>query len=168
MKVPVGNTFGFDIPSDSPVFLTVLGFHVLAALVGVVTGIVAMMSQKRFGRHPKFGIIFYWCLGAVFLTATALAAMRWSEDCYLFFLGATSFGAATVGRAARRGRWHQWAPIHICAMGLSYTVMLIAFYMDNGKNLPVWRDLPSATYWLVPSAIGVPLILRAVIRYRAP
>jgi len=76
MKVPAGNIFGFNIPSDSPVFLTVLGFHVLAALVGVVTGIVAMMSQKRFGRHPKFGIIFYWCLGAVFLTATALAAMR--------------------------------------------------------------------------------------------
>jgi hypothetical protein len=51
-------------------------------------------------------------------------------------------------------------------MGLSYTLMLIAFYMDNGKQLPLWRQLPSVTYWLLPSAVGVPLIVRALLRYR--
>jgi hypothetical protein len=166
MTVSTRNIFGLEIPSDSPVFLTVLGFHVLAALVGVVTGLIAMLSQKRPGRHPRFGTRYYWCLGVVFLSATVLAAMRWSQDAYLFFLGATSFVAATVARAARRGRWLRWVPIHISGMGLSYTVMLIAFYMDNGKNLPLWKELPSTTYWLVPSAVGVPLIVRALVRYR--
>lgn len=57
-------------------------------------------------------------------------------------------------------------PIHITGMGLSFILMLIAFYLDNGKNLPVWKDLPSVTYWLVPGAVGVPLIVRALLRYR--
>jgi hypothetical protein len=157
---------GIEVPSKSPLFLTVLAFHVLAALVGVVTGIVAMLSTKTSGRHPRFGTNYYWCLGVVFLTATILAAMRWSEDAYLFFLGAGSFSGATLGRAARRRRWRRWVPVHISGMGLSYTLMLIAFYMDNGKQLPVWKDLPSVTYWLVPSAVGVGLIVSALLRFR--
>lgn len=51
-------------------------------------------------------------------------------------------------------------------MRLSYILMLIAFYMDNGEELSVWKALPSVTYWLVPSAAGVPLIVRALLRYR--
>ncbi len=33
--------------------------------------------------------------------------------------------------------------------------MLTAFYVDNGKSLPLWQDLPATlTYWLLPSAVG--------------
>jgi hypothetical protein len=42
-------------------------------------------------------------------------------------------------------------------------LLLIAFYVDNGKSLPLWRDLPALAYWLVPAAIGVPLIVRALL-----
>jgi hypothetical protein len=48
-------------------------------------------------------------------------------------------------------------------MGLSYVLMLIALYVDNGKQLPIWQDLPHVTYWLVPLAVGVPLIVRALL-----
>lgn len=160
------NILGIEIPSNSPVFLTVLFVHVLAAFGAAMFGIVAMLSEKRPGRHPRFGTFYYFCLIVVFLTATILAAMRWSEDGYLFFLGAISFAAASVGRAARRRRWPQWAPIHITGMGSSYIVMLIAFYLDNGKNLPVWKSLPNFAYWLAPIAVGVPLIARALVHYR--
>ena len=50
-------------------------------------------------------------------------------------------------------------------MGLSYVLLLIAFYVDNGKNLPLWKDLPSVVYWLLPSAIGIPLIIWALLRH---
>jgi hypothetical protein len=123
-------------------------------------------ERKTPWSSPRFGTFYYWCLSFVFLTATILAATRWHEDAYLFFLGAGSFSAATLGRTARRRRWHRWVPIHISGMGLSYILMLIAFYMDNGKELPVWKDLPSVTYWLVPGGVGVPLIVRALLRYR--
>lgn len=125
-----------------------------------------MVSPKRPGRHPRFGASYYWCLSVVFLTAIVLASMRWSEDAYLVFLGAGSFSAATLGRAARRRRWRRWVRMHISGMGLSYTLMLIAFYMDNGKQLPVWKDLPSVTYWLLPSAVGAALIMTTLLRYR--
>lgn len=51
-------------------------------------------------------------------------------------------------------------------MGTSYVLLLTAFYVDNGKNLPLWRDLPQIAFWLIPAAIGVPLILRALWRHR--
>ena len=71
---------GIVIPSDSPFFLAVVGLHILVALVCVITGVVAMLSNKRPGQHPTFGTIYYWCLSAVFVSATVLSAIRWTED----------------------------------------------------------------------------------------
>jgi hypothetical protein len=43
---------GIDIPSTNPVFLAVVGIHVLLGLACVIAGAIAMLSQKRAGRHP--------------------------------------------------------------------------------------------------------------------
>ncbi len=93
---------GIEIPSVSPVFLTLVGIHVLLGIACVITGLMAMLSEKRRGRHPQFGTIYYWCLAAVFATATFLSVMRWAEDYHLFILGALSFTAVFLGRTARR------------------------------------------------------------------
>lgn len=53
----------------------------------------------------------------------------------------------------------------LVGMGISYVVLLTAFYVDNGKNLPLWRDLPSIVFWLLPAAIGVPFVVRALWRH---
>ncbi len=50
---------GIAIPSTSPVFLAAVGVHVLAGLVCVVSGAVAMLSRKRPGRHPTFGTVYF-------------------------------------------------------------------------------------------------------------
>ena len=152
-----------EIPSTDPMFLTVVGVHVLLGLVCVGTGAVAMLSEKRGGRHPSFGTIYFWCLVGVFLTATGLAAVRWAEDYHLFILGALSFAAACLGRQARRDRWRYWARLHISGMGSSYVLLLIAFYVDNGKSLHLWKELPSMAYWILP---GVPSsVVRCVSSY---
>ncbi len=153
------------IPSDSPFFLTIVGLHVLIALACVVTGVVAMLSEKRRGRHSRFGTIYYWCLSGVFASATVLSAMRWDEDYHLFVLGALAFAAASGGRTALRRRWRNWVRLHIAGMGTSYVLLLVAFYVDNGKNLPLWRELPPITYWLLPAALGAPIIIRALLRH---
>lgn len=153
---------GIEVPSVSPIFLTVVGFHVIAGIACVIVGMIAMLSQKRRGRHPTFGTIYYWCLLAVFASATALAAVRWAEDYHLFILGALSFGAASLGRTARRQRWRSWVKFHITGMGLSYIFLLTAFYVDNGHSLPLWKELPAIVYWLLPSVFGIPLIMRAL------
>src|SRR6202047_3571199 len=98
------NVAGIEIPSTDPIFLTVVGFHILLGLACVVTGAIAMLSQKRAGRHPRNGTIYFWCLAGVFLTMAGLAAVRWAEDYHLFILGALAFAAAFFGRRARRER----------------------------------------------------------------
>lgn len=156
---------GIPIPSTSPTFLTVVALHVVVGLVCVVTGAIAMLSPKRSGRHPTFGTIYYWGLVIVFVSATGLSVVRWAEDYHLFILGLLAFIAASLGRAARRRRWLGWVRLHITGMGLSYILLLTAFYVDNGKSLPLWKELPPIAYWLLPAVIGLPLILRALLRH---
>jgi uncharacterized membrane protein len=156
---------GIEIPSTSPIFLTIVGLHVLVALAAVVSGVVAMPSPKRAGRHPTCGRIYFWSLSLVFLSATALSAMRRKEDYHLFILGTLTLAAAIFARQAVRGRGQYWAKVHITGMGTSYVLLLTAFYVDNGKNLPLWKALPSLAYWILPAAVGIPLIVRALLRH---
>jgi hypothetical protein len=162
MTGEITNIAGIEIPSTDPIFLTVVSVHVLLGLACTGTGAIAMLSQKGPGRHPRHGTIYFWCLAGVFLTSTSLAAVRWAEDYVLFILGALSFGAAYLGRQARRQRWRCWVRLHIIGMGASYVLLVIAFYVDNGKQLPIWKELPHFTYWLLPLAVGTLLIVRAL------
>jgi len=94
---------GIPIPSTSPIFLTVVGLHVLVGLVCVVAGAIAMLSPKRSGHHPTFGTIYYWGLVAVFVSATGLSVVRWAEDYHLFILGLLALIAASLGRTRGGG-----------------------------------------------------------------
>lgn len=155
---------GIEIPSTDPVFLAVIfGAHIPLGLACVVVGAIAVLSEKGRGRHSKFGTIYFWCLLALFASASFLSLMRWAQNQHLFILGATSFACAWIGRTSLRRRWSYWTRVHIAGMGLSYVLMLIAFYVDNGKQLPLWKDLPHFTYWLIPLAVGVPLIVRSLL-----
>lgn len=154
---------GLIIHSDDPLFLSVIAVHVASGLVAVIAGLVAMFSPKRRGRHSRWGNIYFWGIGAVFASATLLASLRGPEDFHLFLLGALAFAAAWVGRSARRGLWRNSLRVHLAGMGASYIVMLTAFYVETGDQLPVWKELPPILYWILPAAIGVPLIAHALI-----
>lgn len=156
---------GIPIPSTSPVFLTVVFIHVVAGLGCVASGAIAMLSEKRFGRHPSAGTIYYWCLASVFASMAVLSVMRWPEDTRLLILGVLSFAAAMIGRAARRGVWRRWVEWHAIGMGLSYILLLTAFYVDNGPHLPLWRHLPTFAYWFGPSFVGLPILLYVLARH---
>lgn len=55
--------------------------------------------------------------------------------------------------------------VHLTGMGISYILMLTAFYVDNGKNLPLWRELPQWAFWVLPAAVGVPIIVYVMLRH---
>jgi uncharacterized membrane protein len=155
---------GIEIPSTDLVFVgTVVGIHIPLGLACVVAGAVGMLSTKGRGRHSIAGTVYYWCLLSLFASATFLSIMRWGENYHLFILGALSFASAWLGRKALRVRRRHWARLHITGMGLSYVLMLVAFYVDNGKQLPLWKDLPHFTYWCLPLAVGIPLIVAALL-----
>lgn len=147
-------------------FHVFLAVHVLSGLTCVVTGALAALSKKRQGRHTRVGGIYYWAFAVVFVSATGLSVLRWSTDAYLFFIGVVAFGLATLGYAAQKVRWKGWLSAHLTGMGLSYIALLTAFYVDNGPHLPVLQRLPPVAFWVLPSLIGVPLVLRALVRQR--
>jgi lysylphosphatidylglycerol synthetase-like protein (DUF2156 family) len=168
-----GNGFDRAIAGTGPVFLGFLVLHIPAGLTAVIAGPLAATAPKRHGRHTCSGTVYYWAIAVVFATATAMAAIR-PADWYLALLGALTFALAAAGRDYRRrpGRrpWRRWPghTPHILAMGSSYVVLLTAFYVDNGKKIPLLDQLPTAAYWVLPALIATPLITRSSIRHRNP
>ena len=156
---------GIPVPSTDPIFLAIVGVHVVLGLSAVIAGAVAMFSTKGRGRHSRAGKSYFWLLLGVFLTMSTLSAMRWSPNRHLFILGTLSFLAACSGRIAAGRYESRWLRLHVVSMGASYVLMLTAFYVDNGRNLPLWRDLPTWALWVLPAAVGFPLILRALLRH---
>jgi hypothetical protein len=156
------DVLGLHVPSSAPVFLAFLAVHVTAALTAVVSGAWAALARRKGrGRHTRLGDFYFGAICVVFVTATAMAVMRWRQDYHLFLIGTVAFGAALTGLIARRRHWPGDAA-HITGMAGSYIALLTAFYVDNGKQLPLWDRLPTAAYWLLPALIGTPLIHRAL------
>ena len=164
--VTAARILGDQVGSTAPVFLAFLAVHVLAGLTAVVTGAVAALVRKGSPRHIRAGRWYYLAITVVFVTATVLAALRWRQDYYLFIIGAVAFTAATIGYQHRR-RHRPGDTGHIAGMSIAYVAMLTAFYVDNGPQLPLWDRLPAFMFWLLPSAIGAPIIARAIIHARA-
>jgi hypothetical protein len=135
--------------------------HVAAGLVSVIAGAAAMLSRKGIGRHTKAGIMYYRSLLVAVITMSLLAVMRWPQDTHLLVLGLLSLTGAVYARQLIRARSAWRIRGHILGMGSSYVLLLVAFYVDNGMQLPVWRHLPHATYWLIPSLVGVPFMARS-------
>jgi hypothetical protein len=150
---------GIEIPSDAPLFLTLIAIHVFAGLTCVISGVFAMLSKKQRGVHTKAGKIYFGFLWVVFVTATIVAMVRWEHDYHLFLLGVGSFAAAFIGRKAAIKKWRKWSIIHVVGMASSYILLIIAFYVDNGRFLPLWKDIHPAFYWILPVVIGIPLTL---------
>ena len=113
----------------------------------------------------KCGKIYYSSLWIVFLTAIIVSTIRFKEDFHLLILGSVSFLFAFVGRMALKKKWAKWSIIHITGMGLSYIFLLTAVYVDNGKFLPIWKNFSSLVYWLLPSVVGVPIIIRTLLQH---
>lgn len=164
-RVTASRLLGDQVGSTAPMFLAFLAVHVFAGLTAVATGAVAVLARKGSQRHVRAGRWFYRAITVVFATATALAAMRWRQDYYLLIIGAVAFTAATIGYQQRR-RHRPGDTGHVAGMGIGYVAMLTAFFVDNGPHLPLWDRLPPLSFWVLPSAIGAPIIIRAIVRAR--
>jgi hypothetical protein len=72
---------GIEIPSTDPIFIAVIvGIHVPLGLACVVAGAVAMLSEKRRGRHSTVGKVYYWCLFVLFRWLLPLVVSRRNPD----------------------------------------------------------------------------------------
>ena len=154
----------FAVPADRVVFTGALACHITSGLTCVVTGVLATTAAKRSGRHTSAGTIYVWSLAVVFASATIMASLRFAQDWHLLLIAVVAFTAGTLGYLARRRRWRGWLRIHLLGMSGSYISLLTGFYVDNGPRLPLWNRLPDIAFWLLPSVVGIPLVVRAMAR----
>ena len=155
-------------------FFLPLVVHALAGLTTAVAGVLAFRAPKRRGRHHRWGTRYLWAYTVVFLTATILSVQRWEADAYLFVLATLGYGLALCAYAARRFRQkpqvrhlvgRQWVVVHIIGMIGSYTVLWTAFYVDNAHLIPGLKELPTLTFWVLPTAIALPFLLVSLCRF---
>jgi len=155
-------------------FFLPLVVHALAALTAGVTGVITFSRPKRRGRHPKWGVRYLWAYTVVFLTAIILSVQHWPTDAYLVVLATLGYGFALGGYVARRFRrepWllrvlgKQWISAHIVGMIGSYTVLWTAFYVDNAHLIPGLKQLPTLTFWVLPSLIALPFLVVSLSRF---
>ena len=164
MNSPI-NIDGIIIPDNSPLFLTLIGIHVLVALICIVAALFAIFTTKTNKQHRKFGTIYFWNLLIVFITSIAVSIIRWPADNHLVLLGTLSFGFAFAGRMAQRNNWKYRMRVHLISMTMSFIILLTAFYVDNGKNLPLWKLLPEIYYWIIPGIIGIPIMIYVLLHH---
>jgi len=155
-------------------FFLPLVVHALAALTTGVTGVITFSRPKRRGRHPKWGGRYLWAYTVVFLTAITLSVQHWPADVYLVLLATLGYGFALGGYAARRFRQKlmvrrvvgkQWVVAHIVGMIGSYVVLWTAFYVDNAHLIPSLKQLPTLTFWVLPTVIALPFLMVSLSRF---
>src|SRR5262245_62105263 len=153
---------GIPIPSTNPIFLAIIGVHVLFGLAAVITGGAAMLSKKGRGRHSNFGTIYFWCLFVVFVYERSVRHALGRELSLVrsratFVRGCAFWAhccAATLPPMAQApSHWH------------GRVVYFYAYCVLRGQRqepATLWRELPQIAFWFLPSAIGLPLILYAL------
>ena len=153
---------GIQVPDAGPLFLASVALHIAAGVTAVIVGAGVMLMRKGTRRHRRVGWTYLIALTVIFVTMVVMVVIRWPLNLHLLALGSISLAAAALGVLNRRRHWaDSW---HILAMGSSYVAMLTAFYVDNGPQLPIWNLLPDWAFWILPTAVGAPLIWRAVRR----
>ncbi len=154
--------FGIPVPSTDPTFLRFVVVHILISLVAVVSGLVAMLSDKGKRRHSTYGKLYFWSMLFSFCTVIILSVMRWPHNIHLLSIGILAIGSTMVGYWLAKNRMLNWTRYHTICMGASYILLMTGFYVDNGKNLPFWRLFPQWFFWVFPAVVGVPIIIYAL------
>jgi uncharacterized membrane protein len=144
----------------------VIALHVGCGIVAVACGCGAMLTRKGSRRHRRLGRAHLLALAVLGGSAPVLAAVDWAHRWHLVVLGAVALASAAAGYCAVRLLRPPHPIAHLVGMSSGYIAMLTAFYVDNGPRLPLWDQLPDLALWLVPSAVGAPLVVRAARRRR--
>ena len=124
---------------------------------------MAMLAEKTSIRHKRNGNIYFWSISFSFLTIIILSLMRWPHNVHLLTIGVLTFCLTFSGRKLARAKSKYWTRVHTICMGLSYVFLLTGFYVDNGKNLPFWKMFPVWFFYVFPSLVGIPIIVKALL-----
>jgi hypothetical protein len=153
------NLFGIPVPSTNKVFLGFVIVHILISIMAVLSGVLAMLLEKRKGKHTYYGRIYFWSIVSSFPIVVILSIMRWPYNVHLLSIGILTITVTFAGYKMAKAQPKDWQRLHTICMGSSYILLLTGFYVDNGKNLPFWRLFPQWFFWVFPAFVGIPIVL---------
>jgi hypothetical protein len=133
-----------------------LTVHISSGTLGLITGPWAMLMPKRRGWHPRIGRIYQVCVALICATAIGLAVIQpalW----WFGVIAVATWAAALAGWQVSRRRRPGWLPWHISLMCGSYISLVTALFVVN-------LGVHAAFAWVLPTAVGSPLIARAAYR----
>jgi hypothetical protein len=142
--------------------------HIVAGTICLFTGAIAFSVRKRRGSHTGFGEVYHASCVVIFGTAVIMAILHWEESAALFFVAIFAYTFAFVGYMARKRRWKNWVSLHISGMLGSYIAIITAVLITNGSDIPLLRELPMWSLWILPTIIGTPIALYVQHRFRRP
>lgn len=125
-----------------------------------------MSSRKKKGRHTYSGEIYHWSYVLVFISAVVMSILHWEESAYLFYIAVFSYALALLGYLSSKIRWKNWLGSHIGGMLGAYIGIVTATIVVNVPKIPVLNELPPLMFWLLPTIIGTPFIIRVGNKYK--
>src|ERR671910_531601 len=134
-----------------------LALHIVSGTAALALGAELLLASAR--RHSTREPLLIAYLGAVFatcLTATVLALLDWSRLWWIVLLSLLSSVLAVVGYVAVRRGGPRWLVAH--GLGGSYIGLVTALLVVSAGDISITAEIFA---WVMPTAVGVPLIVRA-------
>lgn len=134
-----------------------LVLHVATGTVALTLGPLALLfaRQQRHGAVQVRGA-YHWIVLVVCATAAVVSILAWTRLWWLVPIGMLSYGLALVGYLGSRHDWPLWVRAH--AWGGSYIALVTALLVVSAREV---SPVLEAIAWVLPAAIGVPLIVRS-------
>ncbi len=134
-----------------------LALHIVSGTAALTLGAIALLAsaRRRTARDPLL-IAYLWAVFATGLTATVLALLDWSRLWWIVPLALVSYILALSGYVALRRGGPKWVAAHgLCG---SYIALVTALLVVSAGDVSTTAEIFA---WILPTTVGVPLIVRA-------
>lgn len=137
------------------VFLTL---HIVSGALALALGpLVLLVAASRRGIRERVLTAYVWAVFATCLTAAVVSLLAWSRLWWLVPIAVLSYLLAHVGYVAVRRGWRpRWVSAH--GLGGSYIALVTALLVVSAGDISTTAEVVA---WILPAAVGVPLIVRA-------
>jgi hypothetical protein len=134
-----------------------LALHIVSGAAALALGAGTLLaSARRHSTRDRLLIAYLWAVFATCLTATFLALLDWSRLWWIVLLALLSSILAVAGYVAVRRGGPKWVAAH--GLGGSYIALVTALLVVSAGDISTTAEIFA---WVLPSAVGVPLIVWA-------
>jgi hypothetical protein len=126
-----------------------LVIHIAAGVAGVLLGPVVLYCAAA-GRITRFAGVYHASVLLVCVSAAVLSVLDFANLWWFLLVAAGSYAFALRAFTAARRRHPGWLPRYIRGQGGAYIALWTAIIVVSVNDLPV--------VWLIPTAVGAPLI----------